>query len=172
MRLSTKARYAVTAMVDVALEEAAGPVSLGTISTRQELPLAYLEQLFGKLRKAGLVKSSRGSTGGYVLVHKAEDVRILDIIAAVDTPMKATRCEHESKTGCRTTGKRCLTHDLWDELGAVVQLFLTRVTLADVCEKRISGMGRFGVFMDPIMMKSYGKNQAHQNQTQFTQVRT
>ena len=160
MRLSTKARYAVTAMVDVALEEASGPVSLTAISGRQELPLAYLEQLFGKLRKAGLVKSSRGSAGGYALAHKAENLSILDIIAAVDTPLKATRCEHESSIGCRMTGERCLTHDLWDELGAVVQLFLARVTLADICEKRISGMGRFGVFMDPISMKSYGKNQA------------
>ena len=104
MRLSTKARYAVTAMVDVALEEGSGPVSLTTISSRQELPLAYLEQLFGKLRKAGLVKSSRGSAGGYALNHKAQDVSILDIISAVDTPLKATRCEHESANGCRATG--------------------------------------------------------------------
>lgn len=148
MRLSTKARYAVTAMVDVALEEGSGPVSLATISSRQELPLAYLEQLFGKLRKAGLVKSSRGSAGGYALNHKAEDVSILEIISAVDTPLKATRCEHESPQGCRATGERCVTHDLWDELGAVVQLFLGRVTLADVCENRIAGMGRFGMFMD------------------------
>ena len=160
MRLSTKARYAVTAMVDVALEEGSGPVSLATISGRQELPLAYLEQLFGKLRKAGLVRSSRGALGGYTLAHKADDVRIIDIIAAVDTPLKATRCDHESKVGCRITGEQCLTHDLWDELGAVVQLFLARVTLADVCEKRIAGMGRFGVLMDPVLFKQYDKNQA------------
>lgn len=160
MRLSTKARYAVTAMVDVAREEASGPVSLAAIAGRQELPLAYLEQLFGKLRKADLVKSSRGSAGGYVLVRKAEDVRILDIIAAVDTPLKATRCTHESPVGCRMTGERCLTHDLWEELGAVVQVFLTRVTLADVCEKRIPGMGRFGFLMDPAPIKIPVKNQA------------
>ena len=160
MRLSTKARYAVTAMVDLAQEEGSGPVSLAAIAGRQELPLAYLEQLFGKLRKAGLVKSSRGAQGGYTLAHKIDDVRILDIIAAVDTPLKATRCEHESKLGCLLTGERCLTHDLWDELGAVVQLFLARVTLADVCEKRIAGMGRFGVFMDPVSFKHYDKNQA------------
>lgn len=159
MRLSTKARYAVTAMVDVALEEGSGPVSLAAISDRQELPLAYLEQLFGKLRKAGLVRSSRGALGGYMLAHKTSDVRIIDIIAAVDTPLKATRCDHESKVGCRITGEQCLTHDLWDELGAVVQLFLARVTLADVCEKRIAGIGRFGVFMDPAPFKQYGKNQ-------------
>lgn len=149
MRLSTKARYAVTAMVDVALKETSGPVSLATIADRQDLPLAYLEQLFGKLRKAGLVKSSRGSAGGYVLAHKADDLSILDIITAVDKPIKATRCEHGSPAGCRATGEPCLTHDLWDELGTVIRLFLMRVTLADVCEKRIAGMGRFGAFMEP-----------------------
>lgn len=159
MRLSTKARYAVTAMVDVALEEIHGPVSLTTISVRQELPLAYLEQLFGKLRKAGLVKSCRGSSGGYILAHKPQDISILSIIAAVDTPLKATRCDYDSKVGCRTTGERCLTHDLWDELGAVVQLFLARVTLNDVCEKKISGMGRFGIFMDLPSIKHYEKEQ-------------
>ena len=89
MRLSTKARYAVTAMVDLAQAENSGPVSLAAISSRQELPLAYLEQLFGKLRKAGLIKSSRGSQGGYVLAHKTNEVKILDIIAAVDTPLNS-----------------------------------------------------------------------------------
>lgn len=157
MRLSTKARYAVMAMVDVALEEASGPVSLATIAARQELPLAYLEQLFGKLRKAELVSSNRGSNGGYVLAHKPEDISILNIISAVDTPLKATRCDHDSTIGCRTTGERCLTHDLWDELGAVVHLFLARISLADVCEKRIAGMGRFGIFMDPTSLKNFGK---------------
>ncbi len=99
MRLSTKARYAVTAMVDVAMEEGGGPVSLATIAARQELPLAYLEQLFGKLRKAGLVKSCRGAAGGYILAHKSADLSILDIIAAVDTPLKATRCNQASSVG-------------------------------------------------------------------------
>jgi len=159
MRLSTKARYAVMAMVDVALEETSGSVSLTTIAARQELPLAYLEQLFGKLRKAGLVISNRGSNGGYVLAHKAEDISILSIISAVDTPLKATRCDHESTLGCRATGERCLTHDLWEELGAVVHLFLARITLADVCEKRIAGIGRFGIFMEPSSLKSFGKAQ-------------
>ena len=137
------------AMVDVALESAKGPVSLTTIANRQSLPLAYLEQLFGKLRKADLVKSSRGSAGGYSLAGSPETIRILDIIAAVDTPMKATQCQEGASVGCRVTGERCLTHDLWDELEAVIQLFLARVTLADVCEKRIAGMGRFGIFIDP-----------------------
>jgi Rrf2 family iron-sulfur cluster assembly transcriptional regulator len=143
MRLSTKARYAVTAMVDMALEGRAGPVSLAAIADRQELPLPYLEQLFAKLRKAGLVISSRGSTGGYVLAHSAKDLRILDIIIAVDRPLKATQCKDMSAVGCRSTGQRCLTHDLWDELGAVVHLFLGQISLADVCEKRVAGRGRF-----------------------------
>lgn len=157
MRLSTKARYAVTAMVDVALNQGPGPVSLGAISTRQALPLAYLEQLFGKLRKTGLVQSSRGSAGGYVLGHKPGDIRVLDIISAVDTPLKATQCENESSKGCRFTGTKCLTHDLWDELESVVQLFLSRVTLADVCEKRIAGIGRFGIFLEPEGMQDHRK---------------
>lgn len=165
MRLSTKARYAVTAMVDMALEEASGPVSLATIASRQELPLAYLEQLFAKLRKAGLVSSSRGAAGGYILAHKADGIRILDIIAAVDTPLKATQCEVGSPKGCRSTGERCLTHDLWDELGALVQLFLSHVTLADVCEKRIAGIGRFGVFMDVAPQKARERGQERREAT-------
>jgi len=155
MRLSTKARYAVTAMVDVALEESLSPVPLTMIAGRQELPLAYLEQLFVKLRKAGLVKSSRGSAGGYVLAHKAEDIRIFDIVAAVDKPLKATRCPVDSSQGCRLNGEQCLTHDLWDELGAIVYLFLNRVSLADVCYKRVVGMGRFGMYIDPLSLKNF-----------------
>lgn len=153
MRLSTKARYAVTAMVDVALKDNKDPVSLANIATRQELPLPYLEQLFGKLRKAGLVKSSRGSAGGYLLTQNANEVRILDIILAVDTPLKATQCDHPTEGGCRVSGQKCLTHDLWGELEILVERFLGQITLADICEKRIAGMGRFGVLMDPSFFK-------------------
>jgi Rrf2 family iron-sulfur cluster assembly transcriptional regulator len=144
VRLSTRSRYAVTAMVDVALillKEGDKPVSLSAIAVRQELPLAYLEQLFAKLRKSGLVASARGATGGYVLKQSAADIKILDIIMAVDTPLKATRCKQDSPVGCLLTGQRCLTHDLWDELGTVVQKFLEKVTLADVCNKKVLGMG-------------------------------
>src|SRR5208283_2317978 len=136
MRLGTKARYAVMAMVDIAGQGRQEPISLTTIAERQGLPLPYLEQLFGRLRKAGLVSSVRGASGGYILGVPADDIRILDIIMAVDGPMRATRCEGEGASGCSIKGVKCLTHDLWDELGAVVQIFLRRITLADVCDKR------------------------------------
>jgi Rrf2 family iron-sulfur cluster assembly transcriptional regulator len=141
LRLSTKARYAVMAMVDLALAESNAPVSLSSIAERQGLPLPYLEQLFAKLRKAGLISSIRGATGGYRLAHPAENVRVFDIITAVDHPLKATRCDHTIARGCQGDGKRCTTHDLWEELGHVVQLFLKRVTLADIRENRVLGLG-------------------------------
>jgi len=144
MRLSTKARYAVMAMVDIAKYTQNVPTSLTAIAERQQLPLAYLEQLFVKLRKAGLVNSSRGASGGYMLARLDSDIRILDIITAVDKPLKAVRCDNQSSRGCQAHGQRCLTHDLWEELGMVVHLFLSRVTLADVCAKRVLGVGRYG----------------------------
>lgn len=150
MRLSTKARYAVMATVDIGQQEGGStPVSLTSIADRQNLPLPYLEQLFVKLRKAGIVKSARGANGGYTLAQSPHETRILDIIKAVDSPMKATRCETESTLGCQEHGKRCTTHDLWDELGALVQVFLNRVTIEDVCQNRVLGMGRFGFFASP-----------------------
>lgn len=145
MKLSTKARYAVMAMVDIVSEAEETPTSLTVISQRQGLPLPYLEQLFVKLRQAGLVKSVRGAMGGYCLNRKADDIRIIDIITAVDRPMQATRCNNQSAVGCQEHGQRCLTHDLWEELGAVIHVFLGRVTLADVCNRRILGMGRFNL---------------------------
>lgn len=156
MRLSTKARYAVMAAVDIGQQERNTPVSLTVIADRQNLPLPYLEQLFVKLRKAGIVKSARGASGGYTLVHSPDKTRILDIIKAVDTPMKATRCKAESAAGCQEHGQRCVTHDLWDELGALIQVFLNKVTIADVCNKRVLGMGRFGVFASPSEMEGKG----------------
>lgn len=143
MKVSTKARYAVMAMVDLAHHGRSSHVSLSEIAARQELPLPYLEQLFNKLKKTGMVKSSRGSNGGYLLSYPAEEIRILDVIYAVDTPVKTTRCESHSAKGCQSKGMRCSTHDLWEELGAVIHLFLAKVTLADVCERRVLGLGRF-----------------------------
>ncbi len=140
MRLSTKARYAVMAMVDLAKMQAiqGGAVSLTTLASRQDLPLAYLEQIFLKLRKKGLVKSLRGASGGYNLAKDAAVIKIFDVIAAVDTPLKATQCPADGHKGCQTQGARCLTHDLWEELGFVVQSFLRNVSLADVYQQRLT----------------------------------
>jgi len=139
LKLSTKARYAVMAMVDLASEGGDDvSSSLTTIAERQELPLAYLEQIFLKLRRADLVKSARGSNGGYTLVRKPEETCIYDIVAAVDTPLKATRCVDHSFTGCKLDGARCLTHGLWRGLETVVQGYLERVSLKDVCDKNLT----------------------------------
>lgn len=140
MKVSTKARYAVMAMVDLASHGQETPVSLPEIAARQELPLPYLEQLFNKLKKTGMVKSSRGSQGGYVLTHAPAQIRVIDVIYAVETPVKMTRCENQSPKGCHKNGARCLTHDLWEELGNVIRLFLGNVTLEDVCDRRVSGL--------------------------------
>ncbi len=136
MRLSTKARYAVMALVDITTQDKNGPVALSAIAQRQELPLPYLEQLFNKLKKAGLVQSCRGSNGGYQLARTSEAIFIHDIIEAVDKPLKATRCANHSHRGCHSNGSRCLTHDLWENLDSVVSLFLKKTSLADVCHRR------------------------------------
>jgi Rrf2 family transcriptional regulator, iron-sulfur cluster assembly transcription factor len=139
MRLSTKGRYAVMAMVDLAKHSEGSPIALAEIAERQEISLSYLEQLFAKLRVAGLVKSVRGPGGGYLLGHPADETRIADVILAVDEPIRATRCAPGAPMGCRGSKSRCLTHDLWEELGNQIHLYLSSVTLADVCERRILG---------------------------------
>ncbi len=139
MKLSTKGRYAVMAMVDLACHSKGNPVALADVADRQEISLSYLEQLFGKLRKGGLVKSVRGPGGGYMLSRTAEEVRISDIIIAVDEPIKATRCTPGSPAGCRGNNSRCLTHDLWGELGNQIYLYLSSVSVADICERRVLG---------------------------------
>jgi Rrf2 family transcriptional regulator, iron-sulfur cluster assembly transcription factor len=139
MRLSTKGRYAVMAMVDLAQHGMGEPISLAEIAERQEISLSYLEQLFGMLRKGGLVKSVRGPGGGYLLAHDRSETRIADIILAVDEPIRATRCPPGSPSGCRGDRTRCLTHDLWEELGNQIHLYLSSVSLADVCERRVLG---------------------------------
>lgn len=143
MRLSTKGRYAVMAMADLAGNEGGTrPVSLAEIAKRQEISLSYLEQLFAKLRKGGLVRSVRGPGGGYRLSRPAAELRIADIILAVDEPIAATRCKTGSPLGCTGTTTRCVTHDLWEELGRQIHVFLSSVSLADVIEKRILGRAR------------------------------
>lgn len=139
MRLSTKGRYAVMAMVDLAATSQGSPVALADIAERQEISLSYLEQLFAKLRKGGLVKSVRGPGGGYLLAHPADATRVSDIILAVDEPIRTTRCANGTPQGCRTNRSRCLTHDLWEELGNQIHMYLSSVTVADVVERRIIG---------------------------------
>ena len=139
MKLSTKGRYAVMAMVDLAAHAMDKPVALADVADRQDISLSYLEQLFGKLRKAGLVKSVRGPGGGYLLAHGSADTRVADIIMAVDEPIKTTRCTPGSPSGCQSDRARCLTHDLWEELGNQIYLYLSSVSLQDVVDKRVLG---------------------------------
>src|ERR1700761_2460475 len=147
MRLSTKGRYAVMAMADLAghaMDADAGirPVALADIAERQDISLSYLEQLFAKLRRGGLVTSVRGPGGGYRLSRPSGDLRIADIIMAVDEPIAATRCKSGSSKGCTKTGARCVTHDLWEELGQQIHVFLSSVSLADVVERRVLGRAK------------------------------
>ena len=139
MKLGAKARYAVMAMVDLACHCNGAPVCLADIAERQEISLPFLEQLFAKLRRGGLVKSVRGPGGGYLLAHHRDDTRIADIILAVDEPIHAVRCTPGAATGCRIDRSRCLTHDLWEELSNQIHLYLSSVSLGDVCERRILG---------------------------------
>ena len=142
MKLSTKGRYAVMAMVDLAKHSNGHPVALADIADRQEISLSYLEQLFAKLRRGGLIRSVRGPGGGYLLARPIDATRVSDIILAVDEPIRATRCRPDSPSGCKSDRSRCLTHDLWEELGNQIHLFLSSVTLEDVTNRRILGASR------------------------------
>lgn len=137
MKLSTKGRYAVMAMVDLAAHSGGKPISLAEIAERQEISLSYLEQLFAKLRRGGLVNSVRGPGGGYLLAASARKTRISDIILAVDEPIRATRCMPGQPFGCRSNRERCMTHDLWEELGQQIYRYLSSVTVADVVEGQV-----------------------------------
>ena len=129
MRLTTKGRFAVTAMVDLAMRQGRGPVTLAAISERQHISLSYLEQLFGKLRRAKLVSSVRGPGGGYNLAKPTVQITVADIISAVDEPIDATQCG--GKENCNDD-RRCITHDLWATLNEKMNDYLNSVTLADV----------------------------------------
>jgi Rrf2 family transcriptional regulator, iron-sulfur cluster assembly transcription factor len=129
MRLTTKGRFAVTAMVDLALRQNRGPVTLAAISERQHISLSYLEQLFGKLRRASLVSSTRGPGGGYNLAQPTNGISVADIVSAVDEPLDATQCA--GKENCHDE-KRCMTHDLWATLNEKMHEYLSSVTLADL----------------------------------------
>lgn len=132
MRLTTKGRYAVTAMLDLAFHSQQIPVTLTEVATRQTISLSYLEQLFARLRRAGMVKGVRGPGGGYKLAGKASDINIAAIISAVDEPIDATKCGGEGN--CQNN-QACLTHDLWMGLSDQIREYLKGITLADLLEK-------------------------------------
>jgi len=127
------------AMVDLASFEVGAPVTLAEIADRQEISLSYLEQLFGKLRRGNLVDSVRGPGGGYMLSRAPEEIRVADVVLAVDEPISTTRCAPGQPNGCRANQSRCSTHDLWEELGNQIHLFLSSVSLRDVVSKNILG---------------------------------
>ena len=133
MKLTTKGRYAVTALLDIALHDDHRPITLANISKRQEISLSYLEQLFSKLRKNKLVNSARGPGGGYRLSRPAADVAVAEIIAAVDETVDATRCKR--KGNCQHA-ERCLTHDLWCDLSDQIFDFLANISLGSLVEKQ------------------------------------
>lgn len=133
MKLTSKGRYAVTAMLDVALHSSSGPVSLADISERQEISLSYLEQLFARLRKNGLVLSVRGPGGGYVLSRSMDQIAISSIVKAVDETVHATKCHGQN--GCQG-GARCLTHSLWNDLSERIDDFLTSITLSELVNNK------------------------------------
>lgn len=133
MRLTTKGRFAVTALLDVALTAGEAPVSLSAVSERQEISLSYLEQLFGKLRRHGLVNSVRGPGGGYTLARPMSQITVADIVVAVDEPMDARQCE--GKEDCKG-GQKCMTHHLWMDLNHKMFNYLSSVSLADLVREQ------------------------------------
>lgn len=139
MRLTTKGRFAVTAMIDLALRHGDGPVTLAGISERQKISLSYLEQLFGKLRRYSLVDSVRGPGGGYCLAKPCESISVADIVRAVDEPMDATQCG--GKENCKDE-ERCMTHDLWSTLNFKMYEYLSSVTLADLVSQQMNKADR------------------------------
>ncbi|MEI6718654.1 MAG: Fe-S cluster assembly transcriptional regulator IscR [Betaproteobacteria bacterium] len=136
MRLTTKGRFAVTAMIDLALRQTNGPVTLAAISQRQQISLSYLEQLFGKLRRHELVESTRGPGGGYSLGRKAADITVADIIVSVDEPIDATHCG--GKENCLGESGRCMTHDLWTSLNQRMVDFLDSVSLQKLVDDQLA----------------------------------
>ena len=132
MKLTSKGRYAVMAMADLAKSDAKKPTSLSEISLRQGISLSFLEQLFLRLKKNNLVLSSRGSHGGYVLSRAPEEIKLSSIIHAVDEEIKTVKCKRESKKGCNGKSIKCITHDLWEDLESHINNFFERNTLKDI----------------------------------------
>ena len=138
MKLTTKGRYAVMAMADLALFKDRGPVSLTEISLRQNISLAYLEQIFIKLKDNNLVKSTRGAKGGYILEKSANEIKISNIISAVNEEVKTLSCKKESKKGCNNKTTKCITHNLWDQLDQHINNFFEKVKLQDLVKNNLN----------------------------------
>lgn len=136
MMLTTRGRYAVMAMVDLAGQDGLKPVTLADIAARQDIALNYLEQIFSRLKKHGIVTSVRGPGGGYLLAHSSGAIRIADIIAAVEEQIVITRCKTKASS-CMGHKAKCLTHDLWEGLGKQIHDYLNGVTLKDVRERKV-----------------------------------
>ena len=137
MKLTSKGRYAVMAMADLAKNNVKEPTSLAEISLRQGISMSYLEQLFLKLRKNNLVQSSRGPSGGYVLAKPPGEIKLLNIIIAVDEKIKTVKCKKESKKGCNGKSIKCITHNLWDDLEIHINKFFENNTLNDILFKEV-----------------------------------
>jgi Rrf2 family iron-sulfur cluster assembly transcriptional regulator len=140
MQLSTKGRYAVMAMTELAGEPPERAVTLSAIAERQQISRPYLEQLFARLRRQGLVRSVRGPGGGYRLARPASEMTVADVVTAVDEPLRATRCKGEGP-GCMHGGARCKTHALWVETGRQIHDYLAGISLADVLEGNLRPQG-------------------------------
>ncbi len=153
MKLSAKGRYAVMALADLASIKEQGPVTLAEIAERQDISISYLEQLFAKLRRSGVVKGVRGPGGGYRLSRPACETSIVDIILAVDEQIDTVACDRNSNVGCTGKTGRCLAHDLWDELGRHIYLFLSSVTLDDVLNRRVLGTAGGAHLMESMHQK-------------------
>ena len=137
MKLTSKGRYAVMAMADLAKNNVKDPTSLTAISLRQGISISFLEQLFLKLRKNNLVQSARGPSGGYVLSKPPGEIKLLSIISAVDEKIKTVKCRKESKKGCNGKSIKCITHNLWDDLEIYINKFFENNTLNDILFKKI-----------------------------------
>ena len=138
MKLTTKGRYAVMAMADLAFNADTKAVSLTEISLRQNISLAYLEQIFIKLKNKKLVRSTRGATGGYILERPASEIKLSHIISAVDEEVKMLNCKKNSKKGCNNKSTKCITHNLWDELDQHINGFFERVKLQDLIKNNFN----------------------------------
>ena len=137
MKLNSKSRYAVMALADIASFNKQNPVSLRDISLRQNISLVYLEQIFSKLRKNNIVKSIRGTNGGYVLTKDPEQIKLSNIFSAVDEKVKTLQCKRESKKGCNGKLTKCITHNLWDDLEMHINDFFDKKNLGDILKNNL-----------------------------------